>query len=603
MCQLCRFTQELEMIGDECVNLRAITAADVISGQVQMPFTQKKGWAQVQHNCPIHAAVKNLIKTGQTPNTHKTNGENTTIKLIHNYFCQGKLIIDEDRIIMIKVPNGYYNGHAMSIPPSYAPGLVQALHYKMQHPSRSQLLAIISRYFHCIAMSRVVSEVTDNCHTCLSLKPLPTAVTEQTTTVPDTLGVKFSADVIERATQKLLVVRETVSSFTWVKRMLDQTVETLKTSLVEAILPVIPNSKVSVRVDAATTWQSLEQEHQKGSGILAKYNINLEIGSFTNVNKNPEGENAVKEVQKEILRLDPEAKVLTDLQIAMVMKQINTRVRFKGWAAQEILLGRDQAENKKLDIRDSDLTAQIKASREAHHKRVKPDPISEQFAQGDLIYVKTDLTKTQARETHIVFGQKNGKIQYKKLKNQLRARTYSSHLQQLVKIPAPNVDQDIKPDMDIPTTDQPNKTNRAGRPLRSAATKAPKAWADLHCIRCESQHRLGFCPEDQSESTIDYTPRKRGVRPPINPPQNRHQPRVQPEPQDQQLPTSSSATTAHSRSQSPAMVTEAQNPNYRSPHKALLPPRPPISSRKSARIKDIPKTDYKHLDRHGRTRQ
>ena len=56
------------------------------------------------------------------------------------------------------------------------------------------------------------------------------------------------------------------------------------------------------------------------------------------MNKNPEGENAVKEVQKEILRLDPEAKVLTDLQIAMVMKQINTRVRFKGWAAQEILL-------------------------------------------------------------------------------------------------------------------------------------------------------------------------------------------------------------------------------------------------------------------------
>ena len=499
---------------------------------------------------------------------------------------------------MIKVPDGYYNGYALSIPPSYAPGLIQALHYKMQHPSRNQLLALVSRYFHSVALSRIVSEVTDNCHTCVALKPLPKAVTEQTTQVPETLGVKFSADVIERASQKLLVVRETVSSFTWIKRIPDQTAETLKTALIEAILPVVPNTGAVVRVDAATTWQSLDQETQKGSGIFAKFNIKFDIGSFTNVNKNPEGENAVKEIQKEILRLDPDAKVLTDLQIASIMKQVNTRVRFKGWAAQEILLGRDQAENKKLDIRDSELTAQIKASREAHHKRVTPDPVNENFAQGDLVYVKSDLTKTQAREPHIVTGLKKGNVLFKKMKNQLRARTYSAPPQKLVKIPATKIGQNLDPKEDIPDNPSQPTTNRAGRPLRAAATKAPRAWADIQCIRCMSNHRLGYCPEDQSETTIDYTHTLSFPRPPINPQPQEQQPRVQ-----QRLPTSREATNAHSRSQSPAVVTITENPCYKSPAKARLPPRPPTSSRSSARIRDLPKTDYDQLNRHGRTQK
>ena len=139
----------------------------------------------------VHNTVRYLNKVGQRPDCHKSKGDNTLIKTLYGYFLEGKLLVDEEDTIMIKVPNSHYIGYAGSIPPSLGLGLSQALHMKMQHQSKAQLLALISRYYHTIRMKRIVDPSSDNCHQCLALKPLPNAVTEQTTTVPSVLGLRF----------------------------------------------------------------------------------------------------------------------------------------------------------------------------------------------------------------------------------------------------------------------------------------------------------------------------------------------------------------------------------------------------------------------------
>ena len=64
-------------------------------------------------------------------------------------------------------------------------------------------------------MDKAVDRVTTSCHHCASLHTVPTTVVKQSTnSPPDTVGISFAADVIKRAKQFILVLRECVTSYT-----------------------------------------------------------------------------------------------------------------------------------------------------------------------------------------------------------------------------------------------------------------------------------------------------------------------------------------------------------------------------------------------------
>ena len=561
-----------------------------------MPFSQKRNWTEMQNNCNVHNTVRYLIKVGQRPNRHKTKGDNTLIKHLYGYFLEGKLLIDEEGTILIKVPEGHYNGYAVSIPPALAPGLIQCLHIRMQHPSKAQMFTMVARYFHTIGLKRIIDLTVDNCHQCLSLKPLPKILTEHSTTVPQVLGSRFSADVIERHSQRILAVRDSLSSFTSLSIIPDQTAATLKEATLLAILPLIPDSGAVIRVDGATAWQSLAAEAEKGSGIWGKYNIKIEVGNLISVNKNPEAENCVREVHKEILRLSPDIKAISKLELAQVQKQINSRVRYKGWAAQEIVLGRDQVEGKKLDIPDEILSSRIAKNRQDQHDRVKVSSGGQNFAPGDLVLLKTDLNKTHARDPHIVVAVDDKKIHIKKLHSQFRKQTYKADPLTLIKLPQTDIDpKTLADNSDKLTQDNPG-LNKAGRPKRAAARKAPQAWANLNCVRCRSHHRVGWCPEDQDEDPWDIllkVPARHPTHPdPINvqtpPPGPGVKAKLPPRP-----PINPKLAASQQRSQSPSLVSSTQNPNFRSPTNATKERCP-----RRAKVK----LDYKELNTKGTTK-
>ena len=62
-------------------------------------------------------------------------------------------------------------------------------------------------------MDKIVNGVTTSCHNCASLRTVPTTVVKQSTNPPpEPVGISFASDVIKRAKQFILVLREWVTS-------------------------------------------------------------------------------------------------------------------------------------------------------------------------------------------------------------------------------------------------------------------------------------------------------------------------------------------------------------------------------------------------------
>ena len=165
------------------------------------------------------------------------------------------------------------------------------------------------------------------------------------------------------------------------------------------------------------------------------------------------------------------------------------------------------------------------------------------------------------------------KVTIKKIGKQLRKRNYHTDPATLVKLPTHKVS---KPNMDNPADTSPNPPpNPRGTVKRAAAKKASRAWADLHCLICESSDRVGWCPDHYTEDSLvttwsSATPTQ---PPPINVQTIGGSARVlPPKPPRQQA----------QRSKSPQILSSSINPNFKSPPQ----------KRTSSRIKSLDRPDY-----------
>ena len=134
------------------------------------------------------------------------------------------------------------------------------------------------------------------------MKQLPKVLLQDTSSSPDKIGARFAADVIEREGQKILVIRECLSQFTRAQLIQDQTAETLKRAIVSLVIDIMPDTGTEIWVDGATSFQALQNQSLTEDSLLNTMGIRIVVGRIMNKNKNPVGENMVKEVQKEILR-------------------------------------------------------------------------------------------------------------------------------------------------------------------------------------------------------------------------------------------------------------------------------------------------------------
>ena len=446
-CQICRFAAEQAEIGDNVSKINSIQIQEILSGKLPLPFLQRQSWINAQNLDRTHIQLKQLIKTSQAPEKKKTRDENTKLKKLHSFYREGKLKIHKDGLVTIT--NTDQNGnqyHAVSVPTALFPGLIHALHWKLNHPSKLQLTKLVSRYFYSIGYQRIIEEVTDSCEMCVALKQLPKEVFSETTGSIDGFGTHFSADVIERNCQHILIVREKLSSFTFTTFIKDQTAITLKQSLISLILDFVPEAGSTVQVDCATAWATLEKESKMEHSDLKKLNIKIDLGRHHNVNKNPVSDNACKEFHKELLRLKPEGSPLTEIERAVVTSNMNKRIRKSGFSSKEICFKRDLILNTHKDVDDKAVAENIIEEREKQHNKVIQKPFD--FEIGHNVFMKNDKSKLKARQLYRIvdiYTKTNEPwASIQKHDSQFRAKKYEVKLAELILLPGQNIESKPK---------------------------------------------------------------------------------------------------------------------------------------------------------------
>ena len=442
-CQICSFASELEKLGDNAVPMVGkVTVEDIEQGRLKMPFTQKKAWVKVQAQDKTHQQLSWLINTSQTPEKKKTKGENTKLKLLHNLYKNGSLKIDSEGLITVtNVDKDTGNTQAISVPTDIYPGLLQAIHLKLNHPSKAQMQRLSSGYFYSPGQARIIDEISNKCSVCASLKQLPAELFSESTVENETFGSHFSADVIRREGQLILLCREKLSQFTTTCIITNETANSLREALISSILEFIPVDGVTIQVDEAPAFQTLQAESQTDGSILKQLNMRIDLGRTFNKNKNPVAENAIKEFHKECLRMNPAGGKITETDRAKITKIINSRIRLRGFSAKEIAFQRDQNSNKAKPISDKKMAAEQTRRRKDRHPVIDPTSAKVQFKVGDNVFLKKGKTKLRGREMFKILDIFNHQNEpwatLLKTETQFRAKPYKVKFSEIFHVPGP----------------------------------------------------------------------------------------------------------------------------------------------------------------------
>ena len=451
-CQVCSFTNSL---GDSVV--RAISVSDVLSGRGQLPFTSRKAWLATQAECRDLRRTKAHLMQGTRPTKKET-----TVRSVKRYL--NKVGLAKDGLLVVLQCDALApSREAIVVPEEVLPGLLTALHLRLNHPSNSELARIVKRYFWAINMDSVLELVASRCHVCASLRKIPKSlIPESTSSPPGSVGSNFAADVLSRERQKILLIREYVSSLTRTVILPSEKHEDLRLALVTLIHDIIPmeGPHAIVRTDNAPGFQSLVNDK-----FLDDHRIHVDLGRVKNKNRNPVAEKAIQELEHEILRVTNTPGPVTPLILSKVTSSLNSRIRTDGLSAREIFFQRDQFTNDQIPLSDRDLImAKHKRSIDNHHHSelsksggasVLPEA---DVSVGDLVYLYSDRDKNVPRNRYLVTSLDEKWCYLRKFVGEtLRANTYKVKRCEVYKVPSDplldaqpshTLDSDAESDMD-----------------------------------------------------------------------------------------------------------------------------------------------------------
>jgi len=284
------------------------------------------------------------------------------------------------------------------IPRQALDGLLTALHIQLSHPTSHQLKNVVKRYLYALDMDKAVDRVTSGCHSCAALRQTPTVQQEQTTSAPpEAVGQAFAADVIKRHRQLILVLRETVTSFTVAALVDNERHVTLRDALIQLCLPLRPmdGPPAMIRTYPAPGFKALVDDP-----LLHQHRITLEIGLAKNPNKNPVAERTVQ---------DPLGGAVTTLVLSVATAVLNSRICSHGLSSREMWTQRDQFTNAQIAFSDNSLSSTQHLMRLKNHlyseqskaplAQKRPDP---PIVVGDLVYLHSDRNKSRGRDRYLV---------------------------------------------------------------------------------------------------------------------------------------------------------------------------------------------------------
>ena len=108
------------------------------------------------------------------------------LKRHHHQSCQALLrvpTLSPDSLLIVRKDIPFTQTRSLIIVPHHAlAGLLNALHFKLQHPSKTQLSALCHRYFFALDMDKEIAAITCHCPQCRGIASLPCELEELATT-------------------------------------------------------------------------------------------------------------------------------------------------------------------------------------------------------------------------------------------------------------------------------------------------------------------------------------------------------------------------------------------------------------------------------------
>ena len=238
-------------------------------------------------------------------------------------YKKGLLKIDSSGLIVIKhvAPLTGQEFDAISVPRHIYPAIIQSLHVKLCHPSRSQMSKLAQRYFHSVGSTTTVDDIHKACQTCTSLSQIKIPAQSFSTTKVSSFGSSFSADVMVSEGQRIFLCSKKLSQYTYSKFIPDERTDTLREAILDSVIHLISSTGTVIQVDAAPSFQSIANSFisLQSDDVPSANNISLDIGRIHNPNKNSIAENAVKEFRKEILRLKPRGGPISETERVLII--------------------------------------------------------------------------------------------------------------------------------------------------------------------------------------------------------------------------------------------------------------------------------------------
>ena len=316
------------------------------------------------------------------------------------------------------------------IPRSVLPGLLTALHLRLSHPSKYQTKQVFDRYFYALDPDIAISLTNAQCHQCTSLKSLPRELVPQSTSdPPGRILQTFCADIMVHNRHKILVVRECVTLFTCATIIHDETSESIRNALLCILIEFRPmdGPMATVRTDNAPGFRSISTDP-----LLAQNRIAIELGRVKNPNKNPIAEAAIRELRVEIANTLGHNDSISPVTLASACARLNSRLRDGGLSSRERLWQRDQFTCEPIPVDDSFLLSRQHSKQLANHPSSTVSkaprasvPHTPDINIGQLIYIKSDLSKTSPRPRYLVVAVDDQWIHIRKFTDsQLRNFTY-----------------------------------------------------------------------------------------------------------------------------------------------------------------------------------
>ena len=431
ICQLCNYVSEQS---DTIIDTK-ISAA-----KVDIPYANRDAWRNIQTADKAINLAKTAINTGQLISKKGGKINSDARKIVS---C-AKIANDGLLVVQRAIPFSTDKEERIIIPSSYLTTLINQIHNQNNHPSKHQMKQLFDKYFFGVGVANIIDDKTNSCPTCCSIKKLPKNNIFTTTTNAKLPGTHFGCDVLQRAKQKIMVIRDQFSSYTVADFMKDETSESLEECIIRLVTPIRHTGKVVLRTDQATGFVKA-----KLSKNLADLDIIIELGNSLNKNSNAVVDKAIQELEKEITVLQPGENTLNPATLAKACMNLNDRLRRAGTiSARHILFSRDDKKMTNIHLDDELLAKnQLEEREKANHLKNKGKSLinitKNDVQVGDHVMLNANPKKHCVRDTFEVIAEiDNGvdKYQLKKIanpsskSNKLKNKVYTTSKHQIFKV-------------------------------------------------------------------------------------------------------------------------------------------------------------------------